>query len=485
MPDANDPSSDLFRRGARGALALGLRQLLVQALSAAATVVLARLLGAAEFGVFGITIFLMHVLVVAGDAGLAAALVREDREPGVLDYQAVFTFQQVATLAVASAGTAILVLVPALLPNGSALGLLIPAALCALVLTSFQTTPVAMLERHLGFDRLAVVEVAQALAFNGVAVAGALAGYGANAFALALMARASAGVLVVRRMAPSPASWRWDWERVRPRLRFGLAFQASTAVNLVRESLVPVYVGATLGSAAVGQVFFAQLLAAHVMTIAYMLQRVLMPLFARLQLREEELRRAVESSHFAVAVLVVPVQTTALVLADPLVRIVFGEQWLPVLPLFYILWVAQMLEPQLVVSVALMNALGRSERTLGMSVQLMVLSWIVGVLLLHWFGIVGFGVASLVLMSVKGRLLVEADDAIGTGSARIVLPVWIAGLASAAATSYAVERSFPVHVFDLAWLAALALTVYATLLAMFCFARIRAAAGLLSAQVQP
>src|SRR6188768_1448640 len=80
---------DVLRRGARGAWALGIRQLLVQLVSALAAVVLARVLAPAEFGVYAVTIFLLHVLAVAGDAGLAAALVREDAEPEEADYEAV------------------------------------------------------------------------------------------------------------------------------------------------------------------------------------------------------------------------------------------------------------------------------------------------------------------------------------------------------------------------------------------------------------
>jgi teichuronic acid exporter len=468
----------------RGAWALGIRQVFVQLVSAAAVVVLARVLDAGEFGFYAVTLFLMHVLVVAGDAGLAAALVRDEGEPDDRDYQAVFTFQQVASLALAAAGAAILAVFPELTSPERGLALLLPAALAALVLTSFVTTPVARLERHLDFDRIAALEVAQALAFNGVAVAGALAGLGANAMAAALAARAATGVVLVHCIEPWPRRWRWDWSRVRPRLRFGMAYQAATAVSLVREAIVPVFVGAAIGSAAVGTVYFAQLLAMHALVVVYMLQRVLLPLFARVQTSREDLTRAVESSMFAVAALVVPVQTTVLALQEPVVRIVFGEQWLESLPVFRWLWASAVLEPQLVVAIPLLNALGASARTLRMALATTLLGWAAGVPLLLLLGPVGFGVASVLLLGVKWRLIRDADRISGVASPAVVAPAWIAGAFSAALAWLAAWQWPPADVFDLALLVALALVLYAAALAALAFDRVTRALAWLRREVR-
>ncbi len=464
VPRRGGDGSDLMRRGVRGAGALALRQLVVQLVSAAAVVVLARVLGPGELGLYAVTLFLTQVLFVAGDAGLAAALVREQADPDEHDFEAAFAFQQAVTLAVAATGAAALYFVPALTSRQEGLGLLPPAALVAFVLLSFVTTPVAKLERALRFERLAVLEIGQALAFNGVAVAGALAGFGANAMAAALVARAAAGVALVHRLEPWPRRRRFDWPRVRSRLRFGMAYQASNAIGLVRDAIVPVYIGATIGSAAVGSVYFAQLLATHALVVVAVLQRVLMPLFARLQSSREELAAAVESSTFAIAALVVPVQTTVLALQEPIVRIVFGEQWLAALPVFRWLWVSAVLEPQLFVAIALLNALGFSSRTLRMMIATTILGWAAGVPLLMLLGPVGFGVASVLLLGIKWGLVRDAGQECGVSFGRVVRPVWVAGGASAA-LAWAAAWKWPAGgVFDLAVLAGGALAVYVAIL---------------------
>jgi O-antigen/teichoic acid export membrane protein len=448
-------------------VALGVRQLLVQLVAAGAVVVLARVLEPGEFGFYAVTVFLMNVVLVAGDAGLAASLVREEEEPDERDFEAVFTFQQAAAIAIALAGAGLLLGLPPL----DALGGLLAAALVALVLMSFVTTSVARLERGLRFESLAALEVAQALAFNGVAVAGALAGFGVHAMAAALVARAATAVVMVRRIEPWPQRRRLDWSLVRSRLRFGVAYQATTVLGLVREAVVPVYIGATIGSAAVGGVFFAQLLATHVLIAVSMLQRVLLPVFARLQADRAALARAVESASFAVAALVVPMQTTVLALQEPIVRIVFGDQWLASLPVFRWLWVAAVLDPQLIVAVALLNSLGRSDRTLRAVAAGTLLGWAAAVPLLLLLGPVGYGVAAAALLGIKWKLLRDADAAAGVSSTVVVGPVWIAGAVSATFTWLAAWKWPVAGVFDLAMFLLGALAIYSVVLAVLAFDR--------------
>src|SRR5690349_5537151 len=103
---------DFMRGGWRGAAALALRQLVVQLVSAAAVLVLARVLGPGELGLYAVTLFLTQVLFVAGDAGLAASLVREEAEPDERDFEAAFAFQQLASVALALAVAAVLFFFP-------------------------------------------------------------------------------------------------------------------------------------------------------------------------------------------------------------------------------------------------------------------------------------------------------------------------------------------------------------------------------------
>lgn len=447
-------------------MALGLRQAVVQFLSLAGAIALARLLTPAEFGVYGITVFVLQFLVVFGDAGLAAGLVREEREPSESDYQAVFTFQQLLVAVFVAAAALLSPWLREAIDPGSGIGPLVLAAVAALVLATFQTTPAARLERRLRFDRLAIVEVAQAVAFNAVAVACAAGGLGARALSLALVARAATGATVMQFVSPWRVAWRVDWPRVRRGLRFGLAYQGSAAVSMAAEALVPLFVGATLGREAVGGLFFSRMLAFYPFVVVAMVQRVMLPVFAKLQSRPAELGGAASASLFAVSALVVPVQATVFALQEPLVRIVFGEQWLAWLGVFRWLWAASLLEPAVLVGVAVLNALGRSGRTLRFVVATTVLTWVAGVPLLGAFGATGYGMAVALLLVLKVGLVAEADRVTGTNSIGTLAPVWLAAAAGSGGAALLSLRFVPEGPASLALLLACSLALYAAVLAV-------------------
>ena len=481
-PPAEAGHDALLRRGAKGAVALGLRQVLVQGLGFAGAVALARLLTPAEFGVYGITLFLLHFLAVFADAGLAAGLVREEAEPSEKDWKAVFTFQQCMVLAACALGAVFGPAAARFVGTETDLTPLVPATLAALVLASFQTVPVARLERRLDFGSLAVVEVFQAVAFNFAAVGAALAGLGTWSMATALVARAAAGVAAVRAVTPFGLGWTFDWPRVRSRLRYGLAFQGSALLSLVREAVLPVYVGATLGETVVGGVFWGRMLALYPIIVVYMFQRLLLPLFARLQSRRAELASAIETSLFAVTALAVPVQTTVLALQEPVTRLVFGEQWLEWLPVYRTFWLAGVLEPQVLVAMALLNALGGAGRTFVFLAWLTAGTWLLGVPLIALLGPVGLPASAVVMLAVKWKLLGEADEAAGTSSFAVVAPVWGAGLASAAVTAaLAAWTGVPGLVALVGW-ALFAAALYLALLVLAAPKRARAALAWIRAE---
>jgi PST family polysaccharide transporter len=195
-----------------------------------------------------------------------------------------------------------------------------------------------------------------------------------------------------------------------------------------------------------------------------MMQRLLMPLFARLQASAKDLRRAVELSVFAVAALVVPVQTTVWALQEPVVRIVFGSQWLDSLPVYRWLWFAATLEPELVVAIALLNALGHADRTLRFVATTTAFLWLAGVPLLLLVGPTGYGIAATLMLAIKWRLVAEADATTDTRSLAIVVPVWISGLASAFVTALVARAWPPSSPLSLAVLLAACLATYSVFL---------------------
>ena len=145
---------------------MGVRQVLVQGLNLAGAILLARILSPAEFGMFAIITFILSFLLAFGDAGLGASLIRESNEPAEEDYRAVFTAQQALVL-----GAVVISWVAA--PSAArAYGLpvadawLLRLVALSLLFTSLQVIPSIRLERHLRFDKLAIVETGMAVHYG-------------------------------------------------------------------------------------------------------------------------------------------------------------------------------------------------------------------------------------------------------------------------------------------------------------------------------
>ena len=383
----------LIRQVAHGAAALFVRQGLVYGANIAGGIILARLLTPGEFGFYGVVLFFVVFLNIFGGTGFAANLIRTEEHPSLADYRAVFTGQQILVVSVFAC---IWIAAPGLASHyhmqshGSGFFRLIGLAL---LLTSLMVISQVRMERELAFSKLAVVEVAQALAFNLVAVILAWRGVGILSFAIALAVRAACGALLSNMMEPWAIGWLWDAAVLKRHLRYGLALQAGQFISLAKDSITPVFVGLYLGAAKMGYVTWASTLAGYPTMMLMPLQRIYLPFFARLQSDRGELRRYAAHAMWMANAIAAPLLVVTFVLAHPITVLIFGSKWLTALPLFYCLAAASAVAAGSAPMLGLLNAAGKSHITLLFALVWMTTTWVFGVPLMIKFGVIGFGVA--------------------------------------------------------------------------------------------
>lgn len=184
------------------------------------TVVLARLLGPAEFGLFTLALLVMMLFDYVRDLGIAVALVQR-REP----------WSQLAPTGLTlSAGFGLLVGAGAVLAapwTAAALGdpeltALVRVLAIGLVISALGVLPMAVLRRELDFRRRMLPEVCGALAKTTLAIGLAAGGYGVWS-------------LIWAQLVASVVTTVGYWVVVRPPLRFG--FDRTIAGVLVRFGL--------------------------------------------------------------------------------------------------------------------------------------------------------------------------------------------------------------------------------------------------------
>ncbi len=317
-------------RARTGVRALLLRQVVVHLLTFSGGVVLARILAPEEFGVFAIASFLVNLFTLVGDLGVAASLVQRRQELRPLDLQVAFTIQ----LSVATAGfVAVSLAAGPLLRIFSGAPMdaiwLVRALGITLFLTSWRSMSVARLERHLRFRPLAVIEVIEALSFQAVAVAFALAGFRVWALVAAVLVRALLGAALIYVMAPWPVRLRFDRRVARNLLNFGAPFQLQTILNQIGGWFPALIGGTVIGPRGVGFLTWSSSNGRKPLVLAENVMRVAYPHLSRVQSSPEELLKALNGY---LLVVLVPAAAWLALLAGagpPIITAIYTDKWSP------------------------------------------------------------------------------------------------------------------------------------------------------------
>lgn len=422
----------IARKTAQGAFALGFRQVLVQGSTVLGGIFLARLLTPTQFGFFAIVLYLQVFLTAFGDAGLAASLVRQHDEPQTQEFRSIFTVQQILVLL---ATTLLFVAAPQIASRyhlQASDAWLFRLVALSFLFTSLMVIPQCRLERHLAFEKLAVIESVQAIVFNALAVLFAWRGFGAYSFAMALVARSIVGAALANWISPWRIGWHWNWPLVRQHLSFGLSYQGIAVTSLIKDSFTPMFIGMLAGATFVGYISWAAMVAAYPVIALSVLQRLYMPAFARLQGHPERLAGLMENVLWATNAVAAPLACLTLAMVVPITSAVYGSKWLVGLPYFYLLWPANILACSATPTIGLLNALGLSRIPLLFSVIWMAGTWVVGAPFIWIFGPIGFPIANLLVQVSAFWLFRAAKKKIPFRMFPVVGPVWAIALASAA-----------------------------------------------------
>lgn len=408
---------------------LGVRQFTVQTLGALTGILLAWMLEPRQFGMYAISTFLFYLFLAVGDLGLGASLIRDPVAPKLDSYRTTFTLRQLLDCCVLSLVwifSSRLALFYGLEERDAWFFRLI--ALAAFV-NSFQIIPSIQLEREIQFKKLAIIEIAQSLAFSIVALSLVKLGWGLMSFPCAWLAFSISGALVAMAVHPWALGWKFDIVEIRARLPFGIPYQSIGLLHLAKDSVNPILIGSLIGPAAVGYVNWAQMLATFSVLIFSVLQRVYMPSFASLQGNRAALGELFTQVLRVSNLLNAPFAILSLVLVVPITLFVFGEKWLPAIPFFYCFWFANVFGPSVYAALSAFNALGRPHASFRCTLLIALGTWLLGAPLVLLYGAIGFGIAYALVQLLSGLFLVSLKKEIPYSVAEVLRGWWAPAIA--------------------------------------------------------
>jgi O-antigen/teichoic acid export membrane protein len=416
------------------AISLVIRQIIIQSANLTTSILMARWLDPATYGIYGTMTFLLSFMIVFSDVGLGASLVRQVSIPTIEEYRSIFSFQQIASVVV----FLLLFFSAPYIVNYLSISYeyvwLFRAIGLSIYVSSFQSICSIGLERSLNFKALALVETSQTIIYNLTLIIGVLLKTEPLTFAIAILLRSVCGAIIINVMYPWRPIWFIEWKTIRKHLKFGLPYQGVSFVSLIKDSITPVLVGGLLGIQAVGYINWAQTLAAYPVMALMVLQRIYMPLFSRLQNQKDRLERYLEMVLFMTNSVTAILACITLALAPYITELIFGNKWVVALPIFYLVWGGNLFIATSTPLIALLNALGRANISFRFALIWLASTWLFGVPLILKFGFVGYGLASILVQLTNVILFVLVKKEVYFSVKKTMFHPWIIALTVALMT---------------------------------------------------
>ncbi len=293
------------------------------------TIVLGRLLGPVEVGVYTAGSVLTGFLLVFSQGTLAQALIHRDED--IEDAANTVLVATFATGLLLALGVLITAPVISTVFHNARAGQISAASSGLMLLYLSLSVPEALMQRAFQFKQRMIIQPAAKITFAAVSIVFAVLGYGA--WSMVFGSYASIVVLLV--LSWSMARWRpfrghFSIRLWRQMAAFSFPLVLEHMADSIRDTFQQVLLGRRLGTADLGQYRYGyQMAGMPAMAIVEIFGYLLFPAFARLSADGPRLRgaflRALGWTWFAV----LPLGALLVVASQPVAVLLLGEEWRP------------------------------------------------------------------------------------------------------------------------------------------------------------
>jgi len=292
----------------------------------ASTAILARVLAPEDFGLVALALIFIALLETVSSLGVTQALVVVEDEQVDERAETAFAFSIGLGLALTLVTVALGPLAAAFFDEPDLVALL-PVLGATFFLRALASTHYALAQKRLDFRSRTAAEIAEVAVRGVVGISLALAGFGAWSLVLAYLAGTVTLTLVLWVMIPWRPSLNPRRAHLRELLSFGGTLSAVDVVAAAISNADYVLIGRILGAGSLGLYTLGfRLPELLILNLSVVVGRVLYPAFAAVD--RSALAPAFLSSLRYTAMVGLPLTAALPILAEPLVLLVFGDQWL-------------------------------------------------------------------------------------------------------------------------------------------------------------
>nr|NQU90815.1 MOP flippase family protein [Bacteroidota bacterium] len=299
------------------------------------TVILARLLAPSDFGLLGMAMVVIGFIEIFKDLGTTAAIIQKKELSEVL-LSSIFWVNVgfgILAMTVLFFGAPLV----GLFYRESGVVAILRVLSLSFFISSLSILQQALLQRSLAFQTLAKVEISTVVC--GAVVGIALAWYGAGVWSLVLQSLTTVSITTIFLWLSS--SWKpqlvFHWSEVRSISGFSLNLVGFNIFNYFIRNADYLLIGRYLGAQNLGYYTLAyRILLFPLQNISALIGRVMYPVLSKFQDDHRRFASAYLKMTAIIALISFPLMAGASSLARPFVVTVFGNNWLPVVPLIMI-----------------------------------------------------------------------------------------------------------------------------------------------------
>ena len=300
------------------------------------TSILARLLSKDDFGLVAIAVVAINYFGVIKDLGLGVALIqrREDVNEAA---NTVFTINIILGFFLSAAIIPFAPLFAGYFNNPMIIPVLrwLGASFAINALGSVHNI---WLMRELDYRRKFIPDMGNTVVKILVSIGLAFGGFGVWSLVFGQILGALASVVLVWIILPWRPRLTLNKKIIASLLKFSRSIIGGDILTVVIDSLDYIIVGRLFGLAQLSVYTLAYRLPEMlVIGNLWVLGAVIFPTFSSIQDRPDEMRRGFLTSVRLIALIIVPICLGLVIAADPIVRVLFGNQWLDVIPLLRVL----------------------------------------------------------------------------------------------------------------------------------------------------
>ncbi|WP_298827243.1 lipopolysaccharide biosynthesis protein [uncultured Planococcus sp.] len=323
-------------------------------------IILARMLLPEHFGLIGMILVFIALSNSLVDSGFTQALIRE-RNASQVDYSTVFYFNLLISVMIYGILYVTAPIISSFFGEPQLVSLVRVLSI-GIVINSFAIIPKAMFAKEVNFKAQAAINLSASIISGVIAIGLAMAGYGVWSLVLrqlSLNAIQSLLFALTKKWIPSLVFSIASFKRL---FGFGWKLLVSGLIDTFYTNVYFLIIGRQYSAIQLGFYTNASRFSEIVsQNLAATILRVTYPVLSSIQDEHERLKQSYKNITKLAAFLIFPMMVGMAAVGDPLVLLVFGEKWLPMVPYFQLLSIAGMLYPILALDLSILQVKGRSD----------------------------------------------------------------------------------------------------------------------------